>query len=264
MPVGVVERGRTDASAPTIIFLHGWPDTDALFAKQYPAFEATHRLVSLVLPGYRKGEKMPFFGYDLVDDVVPMLIRAIDETMKGRTLDKPVIVGHDWGAFLATEIAVARPDIAEKYVIMEVGCHVGNLLVPPIVLIVAFQWALAFLFLLPRFIGTPISRLAAPLLGVPKQTRKDVHSGMNYPYLRLWTRLLTGRTTPASKGFCVPKQPVLYMYATKKPMQFHSTRFIKYLESTPGCGVKSYAAGHWFLTGRLADDVNADIKKFIG
>jgi pimeloyl-ACP methyl ester carboxylesterase len=263
MSVGIIERGLKAVSAPTIVFLHGWPDTDALFAKQYPAFEATHRLVSLVLPGYRKGEKVPFFGYDLVDDVVPQLIRAIDETMKGRKQGKPIIVAHDWGAFLATEIAIARPDIAEKYVIMDVGCHLGKLRGLQLVMILAYQWALALVFLLPRFVGTPISRLAASLLGVPKQTRPDVHSGMNYPYLRFWSRLLSGRPPPSSKGFHVPKQPVLFLYGTKKPFQFHSERFVKYLESTPGCGVKPYAAGHWFFTGRLADEVNADIKKFI-
>ena len=64
--------------------------------------------------------------------------------------------------------------------------------------------------------------------------------------------------------FKVPKLPILFMYGSKKPFMFHSQRFVKYLEDTPGSAAIGFPSDHWFFAReKCANDVNVAIEKFL-
>jgi pimeloyl-ACP methyl ester carboxylesterase len=261
MSVGVVVRGLKGRTDPTIIFMHGWPDTDEVFAQQYGEFESTHRLVSLVIPGYR-GNKTPFWGLDFAD-VVKQTHAAVVHAMEGQK-GKPLLIAHDWGAIIANELILHEPDLFQKIVFLDVGCHTGKRTIPATLMVLAYQWVLMFAFLLPAVIGTPITQFMARLLGAPKTSIPSVHSGMNYLYVQIWKRIVTRKIPASLVGWHVPKQPVLFLYGTKKPFMFHSQRFVDHLRSTKGSDAIAIDGSHWFFTStRHAPKVNAAIRQFV-
>jgi pimeloyl-ACP methyl ester carboxylesterase len=252
----------TSTAARTIIFVHGWPDTDAVFDGQYEAFAATHRIVTLSLPGYRQGSApTPFFGFS-VTATLGMLQAGIERAMKGRD-EKPFVVAHDWGAHYVFMLERKHPELFDRIVGLDIAGHVNakEAGLRGIAFILAYQWTLATLFLLPGFIGSPITRLLASFF-FKAPGAAVAHSGMNYPYLRQWVGLATGEV-PSKPRFQAPTVPVLFMYGTRKPVLFQSSRWIKHLEATDGSGVRVYDAGHWFFVGRNKNAVNDEIKAFI-
>ena len=78
----------------TIVMLHGWPDTGALWARQVADLQADYRCVRLTLPGFATDEQSRALS---MDEVVAWL----DESIRSVS-DRPVILmAHDWGAVFA-------------------------------------------------------------------------------------------------------------------------------------------------------------------
>ena len=253
--------GLASGSARTLVFVHGWPDTPEVFSRQIAHFEKEFRIVTLTLPGYR-GEATPFFGHSF-EDTATMIAASVKEAMHGRA-EKPILVCHDWGAALATLIMYREPDLFERAVMIDIGCHVGTLPLSGTLMTLAYQWTLLILFLLPRFIADPLTRAVAAVLRVPKEARAKAHAKMNYLYLRLWHRIVTGNVPVPLKTFCVPKLPLLFLYGEKKPFMFHSQRFIKHLKDTPGSDAIGFPSDHWFFArNKCASDANAAIERFV-
>jgi pimeloyl-ACP methyl ester carboxylesterase len=91
-------------TGPLVILLHGFPQFWWAWRHQLPALaEAGYRAVALDLRGYGASDKPPR-GYDtitLAADVAGV-IRALGET-------SAVIVGHDWGGWLAWSMPGLAP-----------------------------------------------------------------------------------------------------------------------------------------------------------
>ena len=108
-------RGRR-----TAFLLHGWPDSPETWRDVAPALaDKGYRVVAPALRGFgatrfndpnamRSGE-LPALGRDLLE-----LIDAFG-------VEKPVLVGHDWGARAAANACGLRPGVASHLVMMSVG-----------------------------------------------------------------------------------------------------------------------------------------------
>ena len=82
-----------------IVFLHGVPETAALWDKVRAEFE--EETVALSLPGFGCARPSGFGATK--DDYVDWLVAELE------TFDEPVdLVGHDWGALLTYRIATTR------------------------------------------------------------------------------------------------------------------------------------------------------------
>ena len=255
----VTERGVSTASR-TIIFIHGFPDTDIVFEKQYAVFEKTHRIVTLSMPGY-KGGAIPTFGYSHAE-TAELLYKGIVAVMKDRT-EKPIVVAHDWGSVFLWLVHSKHPELIERIVALDIAGHVGKLAPKAMLAVVAYQWLLLIVFLFPRFVATPFTQfLARAWFRAPHP--EVVHSGMNYPYLRMWQALVTGAriANPSCKA---PAVPVLLMYGSKKPFNFHSQRWLDCVAAADGSKVAAFPSDHWFFVrSKHVDAVNAEMKEFIG
>lgn len=133
---GSANQGTSYAAGPhsgrSIIFLHGFPEFWYGWRKQIPFFEQQGYFV--VVPdqrGYNDSDKPPH----VADYALPKLaadIAAIIETLK---LDKPVLVGHDWGAAAAWQTAIEYGNLLSKLVILNVPhmrVMIKNLLTNPL------------------------------------------------------------------------------------------------------------------------------------
>ncbi|HEV7959026.1 MAG TPA: alpha/beta fold hydrolase [Acidimicrobiales bacterium] len=109
---------HVDGEGPTVLLLHGWPDTSALWDDVASRLvEAGFRVAVPDLRGCGHSDKPDdvelYRMHYLVGDVV-----AIVDALGG---EKVTLVGHDWGAALAWIVATFRPDLVERLVVLSVG-----------------------------------------------------------------------------------------------------------------------------------------------
>ncbi|OWY61326.1 hypothetical protein B7486_64375, partial [cyanobacterium TDX16] len=91
-------------SAPAVLLVHGWPQHWLAWRDVLPALAAEHHVVAVDLRGMgwsddRTGARPSLAAH--VDDLL-----AVAE---GLELDRPALVGHDWGGWLAFRAAMATP-----------------------------------------------------------------------------------------------------------------------------------------------------------
>src|ERR1044071_8704767 len=96
-----------EGSGPLVVLLHGFPELSTTWRKQIPALvQAGYRVVAPDQRGYGQTDcperEDAYSMLHLVGDVIG-LIDALDES-------QAVVIGHDWGAPVAWNAALLRPD----------------------------------------------------------------------------------------------------------------------------------------------------------
>ena len=114
---GITLRIAEQGSGPLVRFCHGWPESWYSWRHQLAALAAAgYRCVAPDMRGYGSttapAEIEKYTLLHLVGDMVE-LVKALGET-------RAVIVGHDWGAPVAWNSAMLRPDIFHAVVGMSV------------------------------------------------------------------------------------------------------------------------------------------------
>ena len=100
----LVEQG----TGPLVLLVHGFPETWYSWRHQLPALAAAgYRAVAVDVRGYgrssRPEDPTAYRMLELVEDSAAV-VRALGER-------SAVIVGHDWGAAVAANSALVRPDV---------------------------------------------------------------------------------------------------------------------------------------------------------
>ncbi len=106
----------SEEQAPTVVLLHGFPDSRHSFDCQVPELvKKGYRCITPDLRGYGKTDK-PLRGYDL--DTLGRDIAELIEHIGG-----PVqLVGHDWGAAIAWNVISFFPELVSRAVVIN-GPH---------------------------------------------------------------------------------------------------------------------------------------------
>lgn len=109
---------QVGGTGPTLLLLHGWPDTSALWDEMVPDLLA--RGFRVVVPDLRgcgqsskPTETSSYAMHLLVQDV-----RCVIDAVGAETV---TLVGHDWGANLAWVAAAYLPDRVDHLVALSVG-----------------------------------------------------------------------------------------------------------------------------------------------
>ncbi|MDL4814096.1 alpha/beta fold hydrolase [Actinomadura opuntiae] len=102
--IHLVEQG----AGPLVLLLHGFPETWHCWRRQLPVLAAAgYRAVAVDVRGYGRSSKPePVAAYrmlELVADNVAVVHALGEETA--------VIIGHDWGATIAADSALVRPEV---------------------------------------------------------------------------------------------------------------------------------------------------------
>ncbi|HTZ87779.1 MAG TPA: alpha/beta hydrolase [Solirubrobacteraceae bacterium] len=112
-PINTIELGpEEDRGQNPLVFVHGlsgsWPN----WLEQLPVFAATHRVITLDLPGFGHSpmprEEISISGY------ARMLDRLLDEL----GVDAASVVGNSMGGFISAELAIAFPQRVERLVLV--------------------------------------------------------------------------------------------------------------------------------------------------
>jgi pimeloyl-ACP methyl ester carboxylesterase len=104
-----------DPEAPPIVLLHGWPQHWWCWRRVIPALAKEHRVYAPDLRGFGWSDAPPG-PYDkegLAADVV-RLFDALE-------IEQTVLVGHDWGGFVAWLTALRAPQRIERLVALSIA-----------------------------------------------------------------------------------------------------------------------------------------------
>jgi len=100
----VVEEGE----GPLVLLVHGFPESWYSWRHQLPALAAAgYRAVAMDVRGYGRSSAPPAIeDYRMLRHVADnvALVRALGE-------EQAVVIGHDWGAPIAWNSALLRPDV---------------------------------------------------------------------------------------------------------------------------------------------------------
>ena len=100
---------------PLVVLLHGFPEFWYSWRHQIPALaDAGFRVIAPDQRGYNTSEKPPGVGSyrieALVDDVAALILQAGES--------RAVVVGHDWGGGVAWMVAMLRPEVVDKLIVL--------------------------------------------------------------------------------------------------------------------------------------------------
>ncbi|WP_353931869.1 alpha/beta hydrolase [Okeanomitos corallinicola TIOX110] len=114
-----------DNHKTTIILLHGWPDDPLTWSQVIPALvNANYHCITPYLRGCGFTEfldlQTPRSGQ------LAALSQDIIEFIEGFNIGKVHLVGHDWGARIAYNIAALRPDLLHTLTALSVGYGTNN------------------------------------------------------------------------------------------------------------------------------------------
>lgn len=223
----------------TVLMIHGWPDTLALWDATVERLRDRWRCVRFTLP-----------GYDVSGPARPMSLEAMiahfDAIARAVSPDVPVtLLLHDWGAVFGYQFAAAHPDRVARVIGVDVGDTFSRRFMASLALrarlgVFGYQVWLAIAFKLGGALGTRMTRNMARWL----RCRADpalIGWQMNYPYVMQWSGGFSGARQ------WQPQVPMLYLYGERKPFMFHSPKWLEIVQATPGGEVRAMPTGHWVM-----------------
>jgi pimeloyl-ACP methyl ester carboxylesterase len=99
---------------PLIVMIHGFPDFWYSWRDQMEALSANYQVVAIDQRGYNLSDKPKGVeNYDL-----SLLVGDVAAVIKHLGRDRAIIVGHDWGGIVAWTLAMTRPEMVEKLIIL--------------------------------------------------------------------------------------------------------------------------------------------------
>ena len=114
---GVKIHYVAEGKGPLVVMIHGFPDYSETWAPLMKTLAADHyRAVALDLRGYNLSDK----PQGVASYAMPLLIADIAAVIKSEGKSSAIVIGHDWGAAIAWQVAINRPDLVEKLVILSV------------------------------------------------------------------------------------------------------------------------------------------------
>jgi pimeloyl-ACP methyl ester carboxylesterase len=238
-----------EGQGPTVVFLHGWPDTLALWDETVHALHDGYRCVRFSLPGFDLSQPP---RPQSVDDMCALMAAVVDAVSPGEPV---ALVLHDWGCFFGYEYAARHVDRVARVVSADIGdtnsgAYLAALTTKEKRMIAGYQIWLALAWKLGSIwpgMADRMTRYMARRIGC-KTEPSQMGWQMNYPYALQWLGSFGGlRGVARVDKVFGPKVPTLFLFGKRKPFMFHSARWLAQLASTPGCAVQGLDAGHWLM-----------------
>ena len=97
-----------------IVMIHGFPDFWYSWRHQMEALSADYQVVAIDQRGYNKSDKpkgVDQYSLDYLASDVAAVVKALGK-------NKAIICGHDWGGMVAWHVAMTKPEITERLIIL--------------------------------------------------------------------------------------------------------------------------------------------------
>ena len=111
------EVSEEGAGTP-VVFLHGFPDTSALWRHQVAALTgAGFRTIAPDMRGRGRSDRPP----EVADYALTKMVADVTGIMDALGVQRAHVVGHDWGAAVAWLVAMLAPTRVDHLVVISVG-----------------------------------------------------------------------------------------------------------------------------------------------
>jgi pimeloyl-ACP methyl ester carboxylesterase len=115
---GIHMHTTTTGQGPTVLLLHGFPDTHIVWRKQVGVLAAAgFRVLAPDLRGYGRSDA-PGGIYDYTLEKLRADVLGLLDALK---IQKATLVGHDWGALIGWQLAALAPQRVERLVALSTG-----------------------------------------------------------------------------------------------------------------------------------------------
>ena len=111
---GVKIHYVTLGQGPLIVMLHGFPDFWYTWRSQMEALSDRYQVVAIDLRGYNKSDKPK----GVENYTMRLLIGDVAAVIHRFPQEKAIIIGHDWGGGIAWQVAIWRPNLVEKLIVL--------------------------------------------------------------------------------------------------------------------------------------------------
>ncbi|MCY3793257.1 MAG: alpha/beta hydrolase [Gammaproteobacteria bacterium] len=99
---------------PLVVMIHGFPDYWYSWRHQMNALQDRFTVAAIDQRGYNlSGQPKGVESY-----AMPLLVADVAAVIAAEGAQKAIVVGHDWGGAVAWNIAMARPDLVDLLVIL--------------------------------------------------------------------------------------------------------------------------------------------------
>lgn len=235
-------EGFIEGNGPeTIVMLHGWPDTYQVWDAQIDYFKQHYRCVYFTLPGFAQQDTQ---AYSL-----QQVIETIRDVVNAASPEQPVtLMLHDWGCFYGYQYALQYPERVSKIIGVDVGdAHskrfARSLTPKDIAIVMSYQLPLAAAYKLGGKVGQRLASGVAKILKAPADPA-TITANKGYPYYIRWANALGGFKGAIDQPF---QCPIFYIYATQKPIMFHSRKWLRDLAEQDGNKVQAFNTSHWVM-----------------
>jgi pimeloyl-ACP methyl ester carboxylesterase len=119
---GVKIHYMAEGKGPLVVMIHGFPDYWATWKPLMATLSAAgYRVAALDTRGYNLSDK----PQGVAAYAMPNLIGDVGAVIKAEGQTNAIVVGHDWGAAIAWQTVLNRPDLVNKLIIMAVPHPAG-------------------------------------------------------------------------------------------------------------------------------------------
>lgn len=119
---GVKIHYVVQGKGPLVVLIHGFPDYWATWKPLMKTLNAAgYRTAALDLRGYNLSDK----PQGEAAYAMPNLVGDVAAVIKAEGQTGATVIGHDWGAAIAWNVALSRPDVVDRLVILSVPHPAG-------------------------------------------------------------------------------------------------------------------------------------------
>ena len=236
----------------TIVMLHGWPDTHRVWDRTVQVLQGQYRCVRFTFPGF---EGPSVGAARSLDQITALLLDIVNKASPNQPV---TLLLHDWGCFFGYEFAARHPQRVARVVGLDIGDatspdFIRSLTLSQKLMALFYQIWLAKSWVLGRFVsgaaGDFFTRVMARLMQCPADPKR-IRWFMNFPYAMAWFGLGGGlRGAQRFKPHC----PMLFVYGKRKPLMFHSPKWLEKLNAIPGSKAVGLPTGHWVMLDQPAE-----------
>jgi pimeloyl-ACP methyl ester carboxylesterase len=111
-----------DASKPLVVMIHGFPDYWYTWRNLMAELAPQYRVVAIDTRGYNLSDKpdgVPAYA-------MPNLVGDVEAVIHAEGRKSAIVVGHDWGASIAWNTVLSKPQLVDRLIIMSVP-HPANM-----------------------------------------------------------------------------------------------------------------------------------------
>ncbi len=111
-----------EGKGPLVVMIHGFPDYWATWKPLMATLSAAgYRVAAMDTRGYNLSDK----PQGVAAYAMPNLIGDVGAVIKAEGQTNAIVVGHDWGAAIAWQTVLNRPDLVNKLIILSVPHPAG-------------------------------------------------------------------------------------------------------------------------------------------